>query len=369
MRICPRCGFANLDENERCLKCQARLGHHDIVQETPTRLRRFDPAGLQRRATRLWQTLTDWMRPRLPAELPHRRPATAVVLSLVPGLGQIYNRQPLKAVWFTLAWAALLALAIWTFLTQWSYPTLFAWLGLWLWMANDALVTAIRINGQAWTPRHSWGTAFAIVTMMAFAWFILLTAMSPFLYFRLIGQDDFAPLFKRGDFIWLDKWCLWFGGEPRRGEYIYYDPAGFLMHRMRDAYAYDAENFIGRVIGLPGETVVVDHAEPDISITVNGKPLPRDLYPPFTQYLPGHREFHVPPDRWLILQTHTMTDGFVQAITGVTPAPSLSGADLDPEKSWTKSNYVSRDQMIGRVFAISHPPERRRWFPRGERER
>lgn len=368
MKVCPRCGFANLDENERCLKCQARLGHSEALVDRAPRRRRVDTTGLSRVGRRLWGGLIESVWPTLPEGLPHRRPATAAALALVPGAGQLYNGQPLKAVYFLVAWAALLALAAATFFRASSYLTLAAWLAVWTWMANDGLVTAIRINGQTWTSRQSWASWLAIITLLAVVWFVALTAASPFVYFRLIGQTGFEPLFNRGDFVWLDKWCLMFGGAPRRGEYIYYDPAGFTMHRGRDTFFYDAQSFIGRVVGLPGEHVVVQRRDGDIEITVDGRPLPRDLHPPITEHLPAHREFDVPEGHWLILQTHTLTDGFAQAFTGATPAPSLSGHDLDPAKSWTNSNYVPRERMIGRIFAISHPPERRRWFPRGEPE-
>jgi signal peptidase I/TM2 domain-containing membrane protein YozV len=365
MKACPRCHFSNLDTRDQCLKCGALLDHREVAPPQP---RRFDLSGFRRPVLRLWDRLTASLRVPLPTGVTRRRPATATTLGLVPGLGQLYNRQPRKAVHFLLAWVGLLALAIWRFTDPiWAYPTLLAWIAMWIWSMNDGLVTAIRINGQPWVSHQSWGTAFAITTMLAATWFVAMFFLSPFVYFRMIGNDTFAPLFREGDFIWLDKWCLWFGGELRRGEHIYYDPTGFTMHQGSDAIFYDAQNFIERVIGLPGETVLMTNQGGVCEITVNGVPLDPELYPISTEFLPHHRVFQVPRDRWLILQSMTMQEGFLERVMGASHAGTLAGADIT-DTHWTDSCYVSRDQMIGRVFAIGHPPGRRRWFSRGEQE-
>lgn len=368
MKLCPRCGFANLDSRDRCLRCRAVLGHDPGVEPLRVR-RRLETAGLRRRLRQLGRATAAAVRPRLPVNVPHRFPLTAALSGVVPGLGQIYNRQALKAVYILAGWLALGALTAWrVFDPRLAYPTLFAWAAFWLYGAADAMATAIRINGQAWTPRQTWGAYFALASIASAVWFVTVFLASPLVYFRLIDNGRLAPVFQRGDFIWLDKWCLWFGGEPRRGEYIYYDPAGFTMHQGQDAILYDAQNFIERVIGLPGETVVVRRgADGEAQITVDGEPLPRDLYPISTRFLPPHREFVIPGDRWLILQSTTMPDGFIESLLGAPREIGLSGIDFEPERRWTQSCLVAREQMIGRVFAISHPPERRRWFERGER--
>jgi hypothetical protein len=309
------------------------------------------------------------MRPALPADLPHRRPATAATLCLVPGLGQVYNRQPLKALWFVLGWSAALALVTQTFFhDHLSTPSVALFAATWIWMANDALVTAIRINGQVWTSRHSWAMFLALVAMISAVWFVTLAAISPLAYFRLIGTDTFTPLVAKGDIIWLDKWSLRFGGRPRRGELVYHDPKGFSMWRGNNVVFYDAQSFIERVIGLPGERVVVDHAGEETVIAVDGVTLPLDLHPLSTEYLPGHREFDVPPDHFLILQTKTMNEGFMPGVGLPEIAPSLSGLDLDEDRTWTESCLVHRDQLIGRVWLIASPPSRRRLFRRPEPE-
>ncbi len=370
MKACPRCGFANLDTRDRCLKCDAVLEHRDPFEKKKVRVRRVDISGARRRATHLGQTLTDWVRPPLPTDVRRRQPSTAALLSIIPGLGQLYNHQPLKTGAFVLGWLALGWLALEHFFDPLAYPTLFAFLALWIWAAADALATAARINGQAWRAHHTGGALCAITFMLAVVWFGGLTVLSPLVYFRMIGQEGFEPDFHRGDFIWLDKWCLWLGGEPRRGELFYYDPSGFTMHSGINAFFYDTQSFIERVIGLPGETVVVDCRGETPMITVNGAPLPRAMWPLSTEHLlPRRHEFEIPEDQWLILQTRTMNEEMLDVLAGAgaNPAPGLAGAVLgSAQGSWSASNLVTRDQLIGRVFAISHPPERRRWFVRGE---
>jgi signal peptidase I len=362
MIACPRCGFANLDARDICLRCNAALRHSDPLKSGEPKTRRRDASGLRLRAVHLRRRLTRWMVPRLPSDLPHRRPATAAVLSALPGLGQLYNRQPLKTLWLVLAWAGSLALMV----TSWfsdalAMPTLWLFVAVWIFIANDALSTAIRINGQVWTPRHAMASWFALVVLLSFVWFGSMFLIAPITYFRFIGSDAYAPLIEKGDFLWLDKWSFRFGGRPRRGELVYYDPRGFSMWRGQNLLFYDTESFIERVIGLPGETVAFERVGGEIEITVDGVALPRELYPLSTEWLPERRSWKVPENTYLILQSMTLDEGFVDA-AGV--APSLSGLDLDVQKAWTESCLVEADCLTGRVWLISAPPSRRRWFSR-----
>ncbi len=87
--------------------------------------------------------------PPLPTGSSHRKPpktpAVALVLSLFPGLGQVYNGQPAKAVVFFLAWVGALAGAIE------SGPMPFALMIPFIHFYNlvDAWKSAVMINARA----------------------------------------------------------------------------------------------------------------------------------------------------------------------------------------------------------------------------
>lgn len=76
---------------------------------------------------------------------PPKTPGAAVLLSLFPGLGQIYNGQPAKALVFFLAWAGCIAAV------SEGEPMPFALMIPFIWLYNmvDAWRSACAINERA----------------------------------------------------------------------------------------------------------------------------------------------------------------------------------------------------------------------------
>ncbi len=76
-----------------------------------------------------------------------------------------------------------------------------------------------------------------------------------------IENHSMEPNFYEGQFVLVNKLAYWFG-EPRRGDVV-------VFHNPRNTN----EDYIKRIIGLPGDTVEVR----DQKVFINGQPLPEDF--------------------------------------------------------------------------------------------
>ena len=122
----------------------------------PSRLRRLSfllPTGLLFR--RAVHGVARALYVPLPIGVSHRFPFVAAFLSLVPGLGQIYNHQPRKTPYFVLSFIAILAVTI-RFITTPYLGNILVLATISVVMASysDALISAAAINGQYFTLRN-----------------------------------------------------------------------------------------------------------------------------------------------------------------------------------------------------------------------
>ncbi|MCD6385150.1 hypothetical protein J7M23_05165, partial [Candidatus Sumerlaeota bacterium] len=225
MKACKQCGFYNTDSQERCIKCGATLDHQPELplRELPAKRRRrtlTTPIFLFRTK---FHKIINYFHFELPRDVEWRYPWVAGWLALIPGLGQVYNHQLRKAIWFFIGWLLLIAIFIYT-ITEWiNIPISLALLAYMLWSFNDGVVTATRINGQQWTLRYS----LALFSYLLFALGVLLLLaqffFTPFFVLVYVSQDTLAPGLRKGDRLFIDCVSYWFR-SPRRGEVVYYDP-------------------------------------------------------------------------------------------------------------------------------------------------
>jgi len=134
---------------------------------------------------------------------------------------------------------------------------------------------------------------------LEFAWELLqiaiiaLVVVLPIRYFLfqpfIVSGESMAPNFESGDYLIVDEISYRFSA-PQRGDVVIFN-AGFIQ-------GYSGQRFIKRVIGLPGETVIVANGKVEIikdgkTSTLNEKYLPADLktYPDTNKTLKASEYF------------------------------------------------------------------------------
>lgn len=389
---CPSCGFINPGDEERCLKCGARLTTVDLTDLLSRRRTLLDRLkdGLERLAAPLRRHGGAAERALFRESHPtgrFRPPWVAAMLALFPGGGCLYNRRPLRAAVFASIYLALAAIAVLTLRWDYSNWVLGAWV-LWiLFCYNDALVLAIRSNGQLWTPRHSLAAysylLFAVGCLSLLGQFFLLPV------FKLVWIRDevLEPALARRDRVLV--WCAsyWFR-PPKRGEIVFYDPPAYslrvlkspetaeknqklmnrpLVHKYEmlmeledTVYIINESRSFGRVSGLPGDVIERTDGGP---LLLNGAPMPPEYYPLVPDGVPPTFHIKVPPDTWCVLISHFSKESFMQigiSFGGTSPSPG--SPDVRTE-NWEKACLVNKE-IIGHVKAVYQPPRHRRFFPR-----
>jgi len=404
MKACPRCGFYNTDERERCLKCSSILEHDWAAAQHKVRLRRFQVHHLSAAGANAYYAVRRLFVFPLPESCPYRYPWMAGFLSLLPGLGQIYNRQYRKAAWFFVGFVAALWLAIVTILNPFSYVfvgLLVAWILL---SFNDAMVTATRIDGQEWTRGYTIASfsalffylgvfmslsqyflvglfiSFILYCLYSASWRgkevnrskILITAGVAFgiLVFCCIvarsgnpvihrwiywEQDVLSPTLRKSDYIYVDSFTYWFR-VPRLGELIFYNPRAYHIQKDEDnSYIVNLGNAIERLVALPGDKFVRDRG----NFYRNGQLAPPELQPLNPAGLPDNFTFDVPQGHYLILISYGPEEKVLGGLGGTYRAPSpREGMSAD----WGAACLVARNEIYGRCLFIWHPVSHRRWL-------
>ena len=105
-------------------------------------------------------------------------------------------------------------------------------------------------------------------------------------------------------------------------------------------FAYEENQLIDRLIGLPGDKVVWDKGTLSVNgTTVSWKPL-------LFERLPSHLEITVPEDRYLIL-----------------PTTSAAATRRGRLSFWKEAGLIPREDILGGAYLRSSPLSRL-WFIR-----
>lgn len=191
----------------------------------------------------------------------------ALVLSAVfPGLGQLYNRQPMKGLWMATA-LILIVLFEGTLHTYDSFSGFIAHLLLWnggrLLVLVDACRTAWigeRREASYRYPRVLYsvigGFIFSLTVMASTDWFT-----HRFLYVKAfrVPSESMCPTICDGDRI-IASTSAYRNRVPERGELIIFN------------YKTTKNPFIKRVVAIEGDLVI---SGPGNIVLINGKPLAR----------------------------------------------------------------------------------------------
>lgn len=191
---------------------------------------------------------------------------SALLSFLTPGLGQVYNGQIKKGIiLYLLPPFTVLIVGLWTILLPLKV------IGV-LFCCFLSLCVAIYIIGEAFITAQKIGDNFILRPYNKWQVYIVIWLVSAFLltpiYYKFgirtfliqaykIPSETMIPTLEIGDHIFADKFC-YRNAEPKRKDLIIFK------------YPEDPRrDFIKRVIGLPGEKIMVKNKK----VYINGKEL------------------------------------------------------------------------------------------------
>jgi len=358
MKICPRCKFYNQDKNKRCLRCGWML---EPVKDLPPLKPGLDykkSAGLIGSVKNLFHSVGRFFHSEIP-----ETSYLAAGLSLVFGLGQVYNHQYKKAFFFFSGYIIGLGIIIPTITEPYSNLLILLFIAYALYTYNDGLVTALKINGQEWTLRYTLAAYSALFFVLGMGTIIGQFAFVALFKLVHVTQSTIQPFFYKGDIVYVD--CLAYKfRKPHRGEIIFYTPEPFEIEIPSGGfdsprYWIQERRTFERIMGLPGDVVERKAGK----FYVNGNPLPSWCQPLLPDNIFNDLRFVVPKDRFLAIFSHSPKEseifGPLTSWGGKTPPLNAPGVILI---GWDKICYVQKKQMIGRVLFVINPPPHRRFF-------
>jgi len=345
---CPTCRFENIPGLDACGRCGTALGLATAVIDV-------NPPRASRGAKRVRKVVPRRFlyQARDAAAQAHRRFTGSVVndshvplpergiLSrlMVPGWAHLHSGLRIRAHAFFWAYVVLLAWG----LLQWGTGFGSVLLGLAFSVHAASIIDILLQQGTVRFPRMIATAAFVYAGLAVLVYFpagqMFMGMAAPIEY----GTD--VPPFQRLDVVLVNHWAFALT-DPRRGDVVLFSPAS--LNRQTDGpqmahvrFAFEENQAIDRVIGLPGDQVVCDQGK----LTVNGKELGWNPLRP--ERLPQHFAATVPEGRYLIFPT--------TSIGTVNPG--------SPESIWKITSLIPRSDILGGVY-LRLSPITRFWFIR-----
>jgi signal peptidase I len=406
MITCPQCGFYNMDDRTRCLKCNADLTF--APEEKAPRARGLPSLRVTAMLMRGVRGLKPFFFPRPEnLDIPFRNPALAAMLSLIPGGGQLYNRQKTLAVIHYFVFAGLIAAGIAIILHPASNAFFLAALLWMVYSVNQALNAAQTINGATIMGLTAWrgffllsflvSVALSSLQWLAMIWilmgllvFLTSTALAvnegpdhdkasalqrlmpaialviitlammvylPGFYFRSfvslrsIGQYAYAPLVRHSDRVLFESMGFGLKG-PQLGDIVLYDPPRFKMEQGRDLFPVNMTLNMERIVGLEGDVV-----ERRAGVWYrNDEPAPPWEQPLVQDELWDDLRLEVPAGHYAVLISYGPVEWMV---LGTAKAPALKHAIVH---GWHEASVVTAREMYGRAVCVYSPARNRKWL-------
>jgi hypothetical protein len=346
---CPTCEFENIPGLDLCGRCGTSLGLATSVidvappraSRTAKRVRKLVPRRLFYQARDVAGEARRIVAGSIENDSHIPLPEPDVLSRLiVPGWAHIHAGLVIRGQAFL--WAYILTLV--PGLLFWGTdlgPILF---GLAFSVHASSVMDILIRQGSVRFPRM-----MAMAALVSLILAVLIYAPTGQLLARVADPIAFAtdaPPFKRFDTVLVNRWAFALRG-PQRGDVVLYSPRNVSRIMTTEAQllhlrlAYEENELIDRLIGLPGDRVVWDQSKLSINgATVSWKPL-------LAERLPKHLEIAVPADRYLILPT--------------TSAGAINRGGI--KSFWEYAGSIPRGDILGGAYLRSSPLSRL-WFIR-----
>lgn len=162
-----------------------------------------------------------------------------------------------------------------------------------------------------------------VIITLALAAFIFLGARATIQTYEVF-QTSMLPNFLPGERVVVNKAVYWFGHAPKRGDVVI----------LKAANGAD-ENWIKRIIGLPGDTVEIVHG----ATYVNGVKLDEPYVKNSFTY--SFNKITIPADKYFFL-----------------------GDNRDVSNDSSRGWLMARSDLIGKAWMISWPPSEWSFVPK-----
>lgn len=372
MRTCSSCGFNNPESRDRCFRCRTALADVVVPDASALADRGPDRVGEGVAAMRHGEAAVGrwWDRLNLyPQDAAYRYPAACALLSVaLPGAGQWRNGQRQKA-----ALALSIAVPFWawiglTFFEPFNHWVMVGYLLFALFVAADAYMTALRINGRFVMDRYLFAYWFGFIAMAG-----MLMSTAQFwgyplgLHLVTVTGSDLSPGLNHGDKVLVWRWTGTFGTLPRPGSVVYIAPKEFTMTRPGGEFYEDTILVVhpmrtfGVVTGEAGDLIAREG--PQAPLLLNGAPMPKERLP----IVPGgelqNLKLQVPPGMVAVLPSGATSDMITKIAIGVSaPTPAQGESSMMRIAGYNEAALLEASQVHGRALFRYHPPERRQWF-------
>lgn len=244
-----------------------------------------------------------------------RKPWQAGLFSLIiPGLGQLYNRQIIKALIFFTSIVLVVFFFVRLFGSGLAYFLLFLFFLMETFMLFDALISAYSLSGISLSFEQRRNLLLMIILVLILVGGIGTHLVTNYFFQPsriMVGIPE--PELKSGDGILINK-SIYRSQSPKQGELV-------LIVRGT------TRGYLGTIVALPGEKVEMRKEK----IYISGKPLPENYYP---DNYSAEEEREIPQDTFLLLQY-----------------------GRGNRKRWRE---ISKKDIKGKVSMIYYPLERRK---------
>lgn len=364
---CQQCGINNPINNATCFACGSRLTaippeQIELPELPKTRsLRRLRNLtfGLKLRKDALksaWEYIEmEWQL--------LRRPWWAAWLSVIPGLGQAYNRQWIKALIYFSIYLVLVTAIMIKINDPVSDYIIYFTLGLMAVAFVDALVTCLKRYQDIdleFQPTRRQKISALFYALFAFGLFLIFLQFEIAAAFRLvhINNDSLIPFLRNGDHVCINSVPYWFR-HPKRGDVVWYHTERFRAEDGENLWVIGEGTNIERIVGMPGERAEIKENK----IYINGVLLDSKYYPLVSKHMPSI-EIQVPKDSYFILYSVIPQPGntIADKLGMFLGMPGSHNAHIADPAIWQKICAVQRKKIIGKPWFIYDPPQRRRFL-------
>lgn len=370
MKTCPQCGFHLTDLEERCIRCGAYLetisrpDSQDLPREdfaftggeTPSRWRWRLPGRLAAGVRRRLYFLRRALESELPADLHFRNPWVSGALSIVPGLGQLYNHQPKKAVLIILFIAACCGVAWLTLYESYSNWILLGALVAYVYSFQDAFCTAKEINRDYLPWQHRVAFYFAWIFYIWLACILgQYIAVHGLFQFRYQAYDELAPYLSQGERYFVDMLST-----PKVGDVVLYDPKRLIIEQIgeleNNLFVLNPTSMIERVVAGPGQTFERRNGV----FYRDGQQVPLEEAPLVTKYLSPNLKLVAPPGAYVVVYSYTFGHDLIYEWAGMPSRPPKLDQPGQIVKNWAEVCIVEPQEIKGRLLFVYQPPAARR---------
>ena len=290
---------------------------------------------------------------------PEMNPFAVAFAGLIPGVGNLWLRQPFRAAALGIP-GLILLIAV---LARWTSPDA----NLWTLALAATMVLSYDYTAKNYRKlrdeEYDFSHRFQMLLLLGLAGGALLGVLraAPFVWGFAAPTTKLKPYLAKGEFAIFNKWPASLGG-PQRGDVVLYRPARFAFFDAKGRSGNVQEAWrIGRVTATEGDTVEVRQG----GLWINGTAVaqgeglfgritaPEDMPPRVLK----RGEVWIPYD-------NIQSDNAIVAYSGNEAGPAewdgIPRGGSVIMSTWVEACVVKQSQIIGVLEFVLFPPENRR---------